>query len=66
MFFDPRKIEFRDASHSDHEERYLTIGNAFRKTILLVIICSTEKSGRIRLISARRVTKAEEGIYYGE
>jgi uncharacterized protein len=65
-FLDPRKIEFRDASHSDYEERYITIGNVSRRTVLLVIVCSTERSGRTRLISARRASRIEEGIYYGE
>ena len=66
VFLDPRKVEFRDESHSDYEERYITIGNVSRRTVLLVVVCSTERSGRTRLISARRASRIEEGIYYGK
>ena len=66
VFLDPRKVEFRDESHFDHEERYITIGSASGRTVLLVVVCSTERNGRNRLISARRASKIDEGIYYGQ
>jgi uncharacterized DUF497 family protein len=31
----------------------------------LVVVSSTERHGRIRLISMRRASKCEEGLYYG-
>lgn len=66
VFFDSLKVEFRDELHSDDEDRYITIGNASRRILLLVVVCSTERNGRIRLISARRASKIDEGIYYGQ
>lgn len=65
VFFDPRRIEFRDVLHSDTEDRYITVGNVSRRTVLVLIVCSTERNGRIRLISARRASRHEEGLYYG-
>ncbi|MBG0768232.1 BrnT family toxin [Sphaerochaeta halotolerans] len=65
VFFDPKRIEFCDESHSIFEDWYITVGNASRNIVLLVVICSTEKNGRIRLISARRASKIEEGLWYG-
>jgi uncharacterized DUF497 family protein len=65
VFFDPQRIEFFDTSHSVFEDRYITVGNASRSNVLLVVICSTEKNGRTRLIAARRASKIEEGLYYG-
>ena len=65
VFFDPLRVEFWDESHSDYEERFITIGNASRRTVLLIIVCSTERNGHTRLISARRASSIEEGIYYG-
>ncbi|PKL13173.1 MAG: hypothetical protein CVV52_07070 [Spirochaetae bacterium HGW-Spirochaetae-8] len=66
VLLDPRKLEFHDAMHSDYEEWYITIGNASQRTVLLVIVCSTERDGRTRLISARLASRIEEGIYYGK
>ena len=65
MFYDPKRIEFYDERYSTCEDRYITIGNASRGALFLVIVSSTERRGRIRLISARRASKYEEGLYYG-
>ncbi|NCC63757.1 MAG: BrnT family toxin [Spirochaetia bacterium] len=65
VFCDPKRIEFHDERHSEYEDRYLTIGNASRSTLFLVIVSSTERNKRIRLISVRRASKYEEGLYYG-
>jgi uncharacterized DUF497 family protein len=64
VFFDPKRIEFRDERNSKSEDRYITIGNASKSTLFLVIVSSTERNGRIRLISMRRASKHEEGLYY--
>jgi hypothetical protein len=65
VFYDPKRIEFCDESHFECEDRYITIGNASKGTIFLVVVSSTERNGRIRLISMRRASKHEEGLYYG-
>ena len=65
VFRDPKRIEFRDERHSEYEDRYITVGNASKGTLFLVVVSSTERNGRIRLISMRRASKLEEGLYYG-
>ena len=65
VFRDPKRIEFHDERHSECEDRYITIGNASRSALFLVVVSSTERNERIRLISMRRASKLEEGLYYG-
>jgi hypothetical protein len=50
-----------DPDHSEEEYRYLTTGYAYEKR--LVIVAHTYVSGRIRIISARRVTRRERRVY---
>ncbi|MGB0387940.1 MAG: BrnT family toxin [Ardenticatenaceae bacterium] len=61
VFDDPLLIMISDPDHSDEEERWLLIGESNRLRLLVVIY--TEKGNRIRLISARRATKAERRTY---
>lgn len=61
IFEDPMAITYPDPDHSNTEEREITIGKAEDQIILTV--AHTERSGRIRLISARRATKAEQRRY---
>lgn len=60
VFNDPRRLDIYDSSHSDDEDRYITIGQARR--ILFVVY--TERKSYIRLISARPATTSEEDMYY--
>ena len=64
VFLDHKRIEFYDVSHSMFEHRYITLGNASRSKVLLLVVSSTERAGRTRIISARRASKFEEGLYY--
>lgn len=59
MFEDENLMEYYDGCHSDGEERYQVIGKV--KRILFVVY--TERKERIRLISARKATKAERRRY---
>ena len=61
VFDDLLSIVISDPDHSDEEERWLLIGESNRLRLLVVIY--TEKGNRIRLISARRATKAERRTY---
>lgn len=61
VFDDPFLIVISDPDHSDEEERLFLIGESNRLRLLVVIY--TEKGNRIRLISARRATKAERKTY---
>jgi len=60
-FDDPMFITFVDEEHSDHEERYITIGLSNRGRLL--VIAHTDRQGRIRIISARRATGREARFY---
>jgi uncharacterized DUF497 family protein len=55
-------VEFYDAEHSIQEDRYRIYGSVNG----LLAVSFTERNGIIRIISARRATRAEEEAYYGE
>lgn len=61
VFFDPLAYTFDDPEHSDGEHRFVTFGLS-RKSRLLVVVHS-ERNRAIRIISARRATGHERGIY---
>lgn len=61
VFLDENRLEFEDTLHSSRDEpRSIAIGRVHK--ILFVVY--TERYENIRLISARRATKAEEELYY--
>ena len=61
VFDDPMGITFIDEEHSVDEERYITIGLSNRGRLLMV--AHTDRSDRIRVISARKAKKKEERFY---
>ena len=62
IFNDPYLCEFYDSNHSETEERYSYIGSVMGDLVLFVI--STDRNGKIRIISARKATKKERNYYY--
>jgi uncharacterized DUF497 family protein len=63
VFFDPLHSEIYDKVHSGFfEDRWKAFG--LIGTILLMV-CYTERNGRIRIISARKTTLTEKETYYG-
>lgn len=62
IFLDDNRIDYLDELHSDDEERWKVIGKV--RNILAVIY--TERSDKLRLISARKANKAEQEEYYGQ
>jgi uncharacterized protein len=60
-FADPLSTTFPDNDHSENEHRFLTIGQSIRKRIL--VVAHTEEGDRIRIISARKATRREQGFY---
>ena len=64
VFLDPRRIEFFDVSHSVQESRYISLGNTSKSKVMLMVVSSTDRGDRTRIISARRASKLEEGLYY--
>lgn len=61
VFGDPLAITFRDPDHSIGEPRFLTFGVS--RTGRLLIVGSTERQERTRIITARLATKQERKIY---
>ena len=57
VFGDPLARIFDDSDHSEGELRELIVGFSMKPRLLVVGF--TERSGRVRLIHARRATKAE-------
>lgn len=62
VFKDENRLEMYDESHSDTEDRYITIG-IIDSAIYLVMVVYTEREKVIRLISARKATKQERKMY---
>ena len=54
-------IDFYDPDYSDDEDRYIIIGESQQRRLL--IVSYTERKDKIRLISAREVTKREREDY---
>ena len=61
---DHLSITFPDPDHSQGEERYITVGTSSRQRLL--IVAHTERGDRIRIISARELTRAEREAYEEE
>jgi uncharacterized DUF497 family protein len=61
VFGDARALTFSDTDHSEFEDRSRTYGLS-NKTRLLVVV-HTERHHSIRIISARKATRYEKGIY---
>ncbi|HMO50663.1 MAG TPA: BrnT family toxin [Kiritimatiellia bacterium] len=63
VFFDENAVEFFDDEHSTHEDQFLLLGLSSKLRVLLVCHCLRESGSVIRIISARKATKNERGLY---
>jgi len=68
IFLDPRALTIFDDEHSEHEERWITMGIA--KNGALLVLCHTfveeaENNVRIRVFSVRKATRSEIKSYKG-
>ena len=61
VFGDPLAITFTDPDHSIDEERYLTFGRS--RFDRLLVISHADRKERVRIISARLMTRQERRIY---
>lgn len=61
VFNDPLYVDFYDPDHSEDEERYIIVGQSTQGRLL--IVSYTERKDKIRLISAREVTRTEKKAY---
>jgi uncharacterized protein len=64
VFFDENAIEFDDPDHSIQEERFILLGLSQSLKILVVCHCYRSEESKIRIISARKATKKEQGVYF--
>jgi uncharacterized DUF497 family protein len=61
VFGDPLSLTITDPVHSDHEERFIIIGESIQGRLLVVI--HTERGDNIRIISVRVATPRERSAY---
>lgn len=65
VFYDEFAVEFYDDKHAEWEDRFLLLGLSTHLKLLLVCYCYREREAVIRIISARKATKAEAKFYGG-
>jgi hypothetical protein len=61
VFADPLALEMPDPDHAEDEERWIVIGESYRRRLLVVVF--TERAESIRIISARLATRSETNGY---
>lgn len=61
VFGDPLSMTFPDPDHSADEDRFITIG--LSETGQVILVAYTDRSGAIRIISARKATRLERKFY---
>ena len=67
VFDDKNYVELFDETHSADEDRYVILGVADDVTVVLQVVYTPRKNGKIiRIISARKATNGERRLYYGE
>jgi uncharacterized DUF497 family protein len=64
VFDDSLSVAISDPDHSVDEERFLLLGLSNRRRLL--VVAHSERSGSIRIISARRANHRERRIYEEE
>ena len=61
---DPLSLTISDPSHSEGEQRFVSVGMSDRARLL--VVAHTEWGERIRINSARRATRREQRAYEQE
>lgn len=61
VFGDPLALTFQDPDHSGTEDRRITFGYSLQGRLL--VVAHTPREPRLRVISARLVTRRERKIY---
>jgi uncharacterized DUF497 family protein len=61
VFGDPMAFTFHDPEHSENEYRFLTFG--LSQSNRLLVVAHTGRSRKVRIITARLMTKHERKIY---
>lgn len=65
VFYDEFALQFYDEEHSEEENRFLMLGFSCKSRLLLICHCERDSGNKIRIISARKATKAESKYYKG-
>ena len=65
VFADEYALLIPDPDHSVREERFLLLGLSASLRVLVVAHCYRERTGVVRIISARRATRLERARYAG-
>ena len=63
VFADPNARLVFDPDHSGEEDRFVILGLSGTLRMLVVCHCYRGEDMEIRLVSARKATKTEEGLY---
>jgi len=63
-FRDENAKVYFDPDHSEEEDRFILLGLSFRLRVLVVCHCYREAASVVRIISARRADKEEQGDYW--
>ena len=61
VFGDTLSVTIDDLFHSVREQRWVTLGHSSKQR--LVVVVHTDRSGRVRIISARPATRRERSTY---
>lgn len=64
VFKDPLSITTFDPDHSEEEDRFITFG--FAASGRLLMVAHTDRRDRIRILSARELTRGERETYEEE
>jgi uncharacterized protein len=64
VFGDPLSVTVHDPDHSIEEVRFITFGTTTRGR--LIMVSHAERRDRVRIISARELTRAERRAYEEE
>jgi len=63
VFFDDFAIQFFDEQHATDEDRFIMLGMSSNAKLLVVCHCERAEGDVIRIISARKATRAEAAFY---
>ena len=61
IFYDPFSLTFTDATPSDDELRYISIGSSLKRRVLVVV--HVERNGKTLSISCRKAISSERKAY---
>ena len=64
VFYDEEALLIDDPEHSQEEERFIILGLSQKANLLVVCHCYRASDTVIRIISARKATKAESQQYH--